>query len=121
MSAIAARPEQIQAAPSGLYWLDGVLRVRRFAPVRPRDLICRLGHEMPVRGQPLTSTPQCDHLHRQGSSRVRCSAHVYLYRLTDLRYLMLDITDVEARQIHRERMDFDDVIAHFHLEMPRIT
>jgi hypothetical protein len=47
---------------------------------------------------------------------------VYLFHLTDLHYLMLDLTDVEARMIHRERMmDLDQVIAHFHLEMPRIA
>ena len=115
---------EIAAAPRvlpGTYVLEGGVHVRRFAPVRPHDLVCRLGHRIEVRGQPLTSTPQCDHHYKQGAARVRCSAHVYLFRLTDLRYLMLDITDVEARLIHRERMDFDEVIAHFHLEMPRIA
>lgn len=118
------RPREIERAPGtvpGVYALDGRLYVRRFGPVRPFDLACRLGHRMEVRGQPLTATPQCDHHDRQGNARVRCSAHVYLFRLTDLRYMMLDVTEMEARMIHRDRMDFDDVIAHFHLEMPRVA
>ena len=76
-----------------------------------------LSYMMKVRDRPLSSTPQCDNrTHGQ-----RCPAHLYLYRLSDLRYLSLDITQDEADLIHRGRMDFDDVIAHFELDMPPVA
>lgn len=71
---------------------------------------------MKIRDRPLSSTPHCDHHYPPGGQR--CTAHLYLYKLTDLRYLSLDITPAEADRIHSERMDFDDVIAHFCLDMP---
>lgn len=72
---------------------------------------------MDVRGRPIASTPQCDRMSGVG----RCPAHLYIFRLTDLRYLSLDVTKDEADMIHKERMDLDDVIAWFRLDMPRVA
>ena len=104
--------------PPGTYQLDGHIYVRRFAPARAGWVECRLRHPMTVRDRPLSSTPQCGHYDRPGGER--CNAHVYLYRLSGTRYLALDITREEADAIHAKRMDLDDVIVYFGLDMPRM-
>lgn len=116
---MSARPLRIPTSepdiPSGMYRFDGQLVIRRFAPVRPAHLTCRAGHHVAVHGRPLAGTQQCDYHWRPGNQR--CQAHLYLCRITDLRYWMLDITREEADLIHSLRMELDDVIAHFNLEI----
>ncbi len=99
--------------PPGMYRLDGQLVVRRFAPVLPAHVTCRLGHSIKIRGRPLHATPQCDYHWRPGDQR--CQAHVWLYRITPRYYWLLDVTEAEADAIHRRQMDADDVLAHFGL------
>ena len=119
MTSVASRDrEYTPEAPPGTYVLDGRIYVRRFAPVQPGKIECRLRHPMKVRDRPLSSTPRCDNRnHLDGG---RCSAHLYLYKVSDLRYLALDITQEEADAIHANRMDLDDVIVYFGLDMPRM-
>lgn len=70
---------------------------------------------MRVSHRPLTSTPQCDYHYRPDNQQ--CLAHLYIYKVSRLRYQMLDITRQEAEMIESERMDYDDVIAHFGLDL----
>lgn len=105
-------------APNGLYWLDGVLRVRRFAPAHQELIRCPYNHEpIKVHDRPIAATPQCTYrsaLH----PHTRCSAHFYLHRLDGALLLVLDINASEANLIHTERMAIKDVIAYFGLHMP---
>ena len=115
---------EIASAPTalpGMYYFNGRMHVRRFAPVRPFNLTCRLNHPMEVRDRPLTSTPQCSHHDKPGRGETRCKAHLFMYRLSAFRYLVLDITPEEADIIHSQRMDIDEVIVYFSLELPRVA
>lgn len=114
-SARALTPQLEPPIPPGMYRLAGQLYIRRFAPVRPAHVSCRLGHHVKVHGRPLVGTQQCDYHYRPGDQR--CPAHLWLCRITDLRYWLLDITAEEDELIHRLRMDEDDVIAHFGLDI----
>lgn len=118
MSAIAARPESQAAAPSGLYWLDGMLRVRRFAPAHQELIRCPYHHEpIKIHDRPIAATPQC--AHRDAiDPHTRCAAHFWVYRMDRNWLLVLDVNADEVELIQHERMDLPDVIAFFGLHMP---
>lgn len=112
------QPIPALVAPPGMYALEGRLYVRRFAPVRPGAIECRLGHPLQLHGNIIEATPQCEA--HEPPRRTRCPAHVYVHRLSRLHYVQLDITAPEAQMIHDRRMDLDDVIAYFGLRLPGV-
>lgn len=108
-------PPGSEDAPPGMYRLAGQLFLRRFAPVRPQHMTCRLRHPITLHGHPFAGWQQCDYHDRPGNQR--CPAHIYVVQVTDLRYWLLDITQGEALWLHRTRASVDDVFAWFGLDL----
>lgn len=102
-------------APPGMYQLAGQLFLRRFAPVKPQHMSCRLGHELTLHGHPFAGVQQCDTHGRSGNQR--CPAHIYYLQVTDRHYWLLDVTPGEALWLRRTRATPDEVFAWFGLDL----